>query len=75
MTTEGLNSGSITRSDRTKYLYALGFRNAFDRKFRDNGDLLVSDNGPTGMDNLIIVEAGENYAWSLDSIINPILRI
>ena len=45
------------------YVYALGFRNAFDMVFRDNGDLLVSDNGPTGMDKFMVVEAGGNYGW------------
>jgi len=45
------------------YTYALGFRNAFDMHFRDNGDLLVSDNGPTGMDRFMVVEAGGNYGW------------
>lgn len=45
------------------YTYALGFRNAFDMHFRDNGDLIVSDNGPTGMDRFMVVEAGGNYGW------------
>jgi len=45
------------------YVYALGFRNAFDMQFRENGDLLVSDNGPTGMDKFMVVEAGGNYGW------------
>ena len=61
------------------YVYALGFRNAFDLQFRDNGDLLVSDNGPTGMDKFMVVEAGGNYGWpnelgfhSNPEYINPI---
>jgi glucose/arabinose dehydrogenase len=45
------------------YVYALGFRNAFDLLFRENGDLLASDNGPTGMDKFMVVEAGGNYGW------------
>ena len=45
------------------YVYALGLRNAYDMQFRDNGDLLVSDNGPTGMDKFMVVEAGGNYGW------------
>lgn len=45
------------------YVYALGFRNAFDMVFMDNGDLLANDNGPTGMDKFMAVEAGENYGW------------
>lgn len=45
------------------YTYALGFRNAFDMHFRENGDLIVSDNGPTGMDRFMVVEAGGNYGW------------
>lgn len=45
------------------YVYALGFRNAFDMHFRDNGDLLTSDNGPTGMDKFMVVDAGGNYGW------------
>lgn len=44
-------------------MYALGFRNAFDMQFRDNGDLLTSDNGPTGMDKFMVVDAGGNYGW------------
>ncbi|MFO7848024.1 MAG: PQQ-dependent sugar dehydrogenase [Balneolaceae bacterium] len=45
------------------YIYAIGFRNAFDMIFRDDGELLVSDNGPTGMDRLMSVQAGGNYGW------------
>jgi len=45
------------------FTYAVGFRNAFDLHFRDNGDLLVSDNGPTGMDRFMVVESGGNYGW------------
>jgi len=45
------------------YAYAVGFRNAFDMNFRSNGDLIVSDNGPTGMDRFMVVEAGGNYGW------------
>ncbi|MFU8813473.1 MAG: PQQ-dependent sugar dehydrogenase [Balneolaceae bacterium] len=45
------------------YVYAIGFRNAFDMLFLDNGDLLATDNGPTGMDKMMVVEAGGNYGW------------
>jgi len=45
------------------YVYALGFRNSFDMVFLDNGDLLANDNGPTGMDKFMAIEAGENYGW------------
>lgn len=45
------------------YVYALGFRNAYDLIFRENGDLLSADNGPTGMDKFMVVEAGGNYGW------------
>jgi glucose/arabinose dehydrogenase len=45
------------------YIYALGFRNAYDMQFRENGDLLATDNGPSGMDRFLVIEAGGNYGW------------
>lgn len=48
------------------YTYALGFRNAFDMHFRSTGELLVTDNGPTGMDRFLVVEKGGNYGWPVE---------
>jgi quinoprotein glucose dehydrogenase len=45
------------------YTYAVGFRNAFDLHFRENGDMLICDNGPIGMDRFMVVESGGNYGW------------
>ncbi len=45
------------------YVYALGFRNAFDLAFGDNGELLMSDNGDVGMDTFRQVEPGSNHGW------------
>jgi glucose/arabinose dehydrogenase len=61
------------------YTYALGFRNAFDIHFRENGDLLANDNGPSGMDRFMVIEPGGNYGWPVEQgfndnpdFINPI---
>lgn len=52
------------------YLYALGFRNAFDLHFRENGDLLANDNGPSGMDRFMVIEPGGNYGWPVEEGFN-----
>lgn len=61
------------------YVYAMGFRNAFDMVFLDNGDLLTADNGPTGMDRFIAVEEGGDHGWPAEigyhenpDFINPV---
>lgn len=46
-----------------KFVYASGFRNAYDLVFRDNGDLLTTDNGPGSRDEFNVVLPGENYGW------------
>ena len=45
------------------YFYAKGIRNAFDFTFLNNGDLLMSENGPESDDEVNIIEAGEDYGW------------
>lgn len=46
-----------------KYIYAYGFRNAYDLVFRENGELLTTDNGPNQNDEFNTVLPGKNYAW------------
>lgn len=46
-----------------KYVYASGFRNAYDVVFRENGELLTTDNGPGSRDEFNVVLPGENYGW------------
>ncbi|HXG43063.1 MAG TPA: PQQ-dependent sugar dehydrogenase [Dehalococcoidia bacterium] len=44
--------------------YALGFRNPFGLAFHPgSGELLVTDNGPSGRDELNVVRRGANYGW------------
>jgi len=45
------------------YTYALGFRNCFDFVFRDNGELLTTENGPSHNDEFNVVLPGNNYGW------------
>lgn len=45
------------------YTFAYGFRNCYDLVFRDNGDLLTTENGPERDDEFNVVEAGGNYGW------------
>ncbi len=49
----------------SSYTYAYGFRNCFDLVFDAAGDLLSSDNGPDGKDELNRIVAGGNYGWPL----------
>ena len=46
-----------------KFVYASGFRNAYDLVFRENGELLTTDNGPDRKDEFNVVLPGENYGW------------
>jgi len=45
------------------YVWALGLRNSFGIGFRDNGDLLANENGPSFNDELNVIQEGENYGW------------
>jgi len=61
-----LNADGSIPSDNPEpdsYTYALGFRNGFDFIFRDNGDLIITENGPNEKDEMNVVEAGANYGW------------
>jgi glucose/arabinose dehydrogenase len=46
-----------------RYTFALGFRNAYDLVFDDEGRLFVADNGDVGMDSFRLVEPGSNHGW------------
>lgn len=47
-------------------VYAMGFRNVFGLAFHPlTTELLASDNGPVGNDELNIVRQGQNYGWPL----------
>lgn len=52
------------------YVYALGFRNAYDMQFLDDGTLLANDNGPDGMDRFFVIDAGANYGWPVEQGFN-----
>lgn len=44
--------------------YALGFRNIFGLAFHPGtGELFLTDNGPSGRDELNVVRRGANYGW------------
>lgn len=61
-----LNTDGSIPSDNPEpdsYTYALGFRNGFDFIFRDNGDLIITENGPNEKDEMNVVASGENYGW------------
>ncbi len=46
--------------------YALGFRNIFGLAFHPGtGELFLTDNGPSGRDELNIVRRGANYGWPI----------
>jgi len=57
------------------YLYADGFRNAFDMAFAPNGDMFAGDNGPDGdqPDGLMWVREGHHFGfpWRMGGIDNP----
>lgn len=46
-----------------KFVYASGFRNAYDLVFRENGELLTTDNGPNKKDEFDVVFPGKDYGW------------
>ena len=57
------------------YLFADGFRNAFDMAFAPNGDMFAGDNGPDSdlPDALMWVRAGHHFGfpWRMGGIDNP----
>jgi hypothetical protein len=57
------------------YLYADGFRNAFDMGFAPNGDMFAGDNGPDSdlPDALMWVREGHHFGfpWRMGGIDNP----
>ena len=59
----------------TGYIYARGFRNAFDMAFAPNGDLFAIDNGPDAdfPDELNWIRADLNYGfpWRFGAQDNP----
>ena len=69
-TYEAWNAGKAFRigSDGNVELYATGLRNPFDLAYDAAGDrLILSDNGPTGGDELHIVQQGSNCGWPYTS--------
>ena len=68
----------VLKNDETAvapYVYARGFRNAFDPAFAPNGDLFVGDNGPDAdlPDELNWVRQGGHFGfpWRFGDIDNP----
>lgn len=58
--------GSIPKESISELLhYAHGFRNCFDFVFRDNGDLLTTENGPDRKDEFNVLKKGGNCGWPL----------
>jgi glucose/arabinose dehydrogenase len=57
------------------YIYARGFRNAYDPTFAPNGELFVGDNGPDAdlPDEFNVVRKGGHYGfpWRFGNIDNP----
>lgn len=51
------------RTDDSVHEFARGFRNSYDLAWLRSDELLVSDNGPVGEDEINIVRRGGNYGW------------
>ena len=61
-----LNADGSIPSDNPQpdsYTYAFGIRNAFDFIFRDNGDVILTENGPSEKDEMNVIQSGANYGW------------
>lgn len=77
-----LNSDGSIPADNpnpNSYVWASGLRNSFGLAFRENGDLLATENGPDMKDELNVIVKGGNYGWPIvlgisaqQEFVNPI---